>query len=93
MQHYWGAKAILARAGFSPKSYRKFPEYLVRHQIPAFPRRHSHRKPMFYSSEAMMIAWELNKARQFYEDVKAQQEQRLDRRYRCLDRERQTAAA
>lgn len=91
MQAYWGAKQILARAGFSPKSYRRFPEYILRHHIPCFLRRHGHRKSMFYASEAMIIAWELNKAKGSYEDIHAAVSQGKDRRYGCLERERKQA--
>ena len=94
MQHYWGAKAILARAGYSPHSYRRFPEYILRHQIPCYLMKHAgRRKPMYHASEAMFIAWELTKAKQLHEYIKANQLDRKDRRYHCRDRERQTVAA
>jgi len=94
MTHYWGAKQILERAGYSPKSYRVFPDLVLRHHIPCYLMRHSgHRKPMYHASEAMFIAWELSKAKQTHEHVRAQVEQRKDRRYRCLDRERVKVAA
>jgi len=88
MQVYFGAKAILARAGFSPNQYRHFPAIKLRHQIPCFPRKHIHRRPMLYASEAMMISWELMKAKQFHEEMKSAIEQNKDRRYRALERER-----
>lgn len=94
MQHYWGAKAILSRAGYSPLSYRKFPEYVERHQIPCYLMKHGRRRrPVYHASEAMFIAWELSKAKQLYEDLKANRMNNKDRRYRCLDRERQSVAA
>jgi hypothetical protein len=51
------------------------------------------RRPMYHASEAMFIAWELTKAKQLYESLKANEIDRKDRRYRCLDRERVQVAA
>ena len=48
---------------------------------------------MYHASEAMFIAWELTKAKQLYESLKANEIDRKDRRYRCLDRERVKVAA
>lgn len=73
---YWGAKAILARFGL--KDPRRLP-YLIRTQgIPAYLRRKPGARrgaPYYYMSENMATAYELSRARQFREQLKAKYEE------------------
>jgi hypothetical protein len=72
MQHYWGAKAILERIGYSPKSYRRFPLMVLHHRIPCYLKQDpQHKRPMYYTNEALIVAGDLQKAKQHYEETKA----------------------
>lgn len=94
MQHYWGAKAILSRVGFSPTSFSRFPQLKVDHQIPGFLRRKPKTfRTMYYASEAMILGWEMTKAKQCHEQMVAERSAGIDRRYKCREREKKSVAA
>ena len=65
MQHYWGRKAIMARIDINSSKtlYRMIRE----EHLPVFLRRkHSHPKPFLYTNEALIIAWEMAKVREYW---------------------------
>jgi hypothetical protein len=94
MQHYWGAKAILERVGFSPTSFSRFPQLKRDHQIPGFMRRKPKSfRTMYYASEAMIIGWEMAKSKQCHEQLCAELAAGVDRRYKCRERVKPTVAA
>lgn len=70
MIHYFGAKAIVARLGL--KDHRRLPVLITKWAVPAFLRHQpGHQGLRYYASEAMLIAWELSRAKQCYEQLKA----------------------
>jgi len=93
MTHYWGAKAILQRLGFSPKSYRIFPELIERHQLPCWPRRHGGWRWAYYSNDDMIVRWEMAHAKQSWERIVAERAGNVDRRYKCREREKKAVTA
>jgi hypothetical protein len=69
MTHYWGAKAIVERAGF--KNPNNLPGYILRYHIPTYKRRNPNMpcNMIYYSNEAMMSRWDLERARRFHEQM------------------------
>jgi hypothetical protein len=88
MQHYWGAKAICDRIGY--KSSNLLPALILRYRVPAYKRLGPKRKYCYYSNESMLSKWELTKAQDAFEHLKAKQvlkeeqkRQRQDARFRA----------
>jgi hypothetical protein len=72
MIHYFGAKAIVQRLGW--KDHRRLPWLIRTWGVPAFLRRQPGRSyTCYYASEGMLCAWELTKAKQCYEQLKAKE--------------------
>ena len=72
MIHYWGAQAIVERAGY--KTSGNLPSLILRYHIPAYKRRNP-KMPcnlIFYSNEAMMARWDLDRAKRFYDQVQGE---------------------
>jgi hypothetical protein len=71
MQHYWGAKAICERLGY--KAASRLPDLITRYRIPAYLRRGPNHKYTYYSNEVLLGKWELTRAQDQYERIKARQ--------------------
>ena len=64
MIHYWGAKAICDRLAF--RSPSKLKQFIDRHNLPVFLRKHGSRpEKIYYSSESALTAWELAKGLEY----------------------------
>jgi hypothetical protein len=70
--HYWGAQAIVERAGL--KTANRLPEFILRYRIPAY-KRTNPKMPcnlIFYSNESLMSRWDIDRASQYYEHSKGE---------------------
>jgi hypothetical protein len=75
MMHYWGAKAIVQRIGL--RDARRVPYLIKRFGLPAFLRRDpQHLRNTYYSSEGLILAWELVRAKHYRETLLAKEEAR-----------------
>lgn len=74
MQHYWGAKAICDRIGY--KTPGRLPELILRYHVPAYKRRNPKipTNLTYYSNEALMVRWDIDQAKRFYEQVQGETE-------------------
>jgi len=76
--HYWGAKAIMARIGL--KDHRCLPYWIQKHCLPAFLRRDPpHPRNTYYTSERLILLWELTFAKHYREELVAKDEARRQR--------------
>ena len=75
MEHYWTAKAIVKRIGL--RDARRVPYLIKRWSLPAFLRRDPHHlRNTYYSSEGLILAWELLRAKHYRETLLAKEEAR-----------------
>lgn len=82
MSHYWGARAICARLGWSAGSAGHLKGLILKYAIPAFPRvdpRNKFRRT-YYMSESAATAWELTNAMAYRERLKANEEEKQSKR-------------
>jgi hypothetical protein len=89
MQHYWGAPAILERIGLSQRSNRLLPRLILTLGIPAYLRRKpGHYHKAYYSNEILLTHWELSVCKDFREVLKSLVSNRIDRRFKALERKK-----
>ena len=91
MQSYLGAQAILVRLGYSPRQYRRFAALMDKYQWPCYPKRIGIRT-FWYSSESMITAWELAKAKTAYERLHSERLAGVDRRFKARQRLRKSGS-
>jgi hypothetical protein len=90
MQHYFGAQAIVKRLGL--KCASRLPELKLRLGVPCF-LRSDPRCPwrrLYYSSESMIAAWELAKAKADNERLRTEQEAKTEAKKSALTAPRVT---
>jgi hypothetical protein len=83
MQHYWGAKAILARIGL--KANQHFPAVVLRYSLPVVKRPNpKHPSTLIYvASEAAIAKWELSQAQLLHERLKTELREKQERKERA----------
>ena len=82
MTHYWGAKAICTRLGWSPGSAGRLKELIVKYGIPAYLRvdpRNKFRRT-YFMSESAATAFEIANAMAYRRKLQAEQEEKRSRR-------------
>ena len=80
MEHYWGSKAILQRLGL--KSFTSLQRLHVLYGLPYYPRTMPGKcRRMLYSNSELIAAWELSRAAQHREQLKAKLEAGPNPRY------------
>ena len=73
-EHYWGAKAIMARIGL--RDHRRLPYWIRRHSLPAFDEYPFTPRNTYYSSEPLILAWESLKAKYCREELIRKQDEK-----------------
>lgn len=76
IRQYWGGEAIALRLGHRPGSKGKIKEWIKRYGVPAYLRRKPGRycTITWYSSESLMLAWELQRVAHYRNWLESQAE-------------------
>ena len=79
IKHYWGLMAIAKRLGLG--STQSASKAIIDYGLPAYPRYnpHNHRR-VIYASEAMILAWELTRAKEYHRLMQQRREAKKQRR-------------